>query len=147
MTPEDLVVIKECEHFIYKLARHLDDDQFEENKGCYTDDAEIVSNTGRTVQVQEMSVETMRAQSAGYKPRLITSLTVTPTGPGSATVFCYCTIKRDVFPNTEWHFDLVKTADGWRCRGQRVAIVERHEGEIAAYARKVAEEKAKAGGA
>jgi len=143
MNMEDMIIKMECEELIFKLARHLDNHEFEENKQCYTADARVVSNTGDSgTRVQDMDVETMAAQSSGYKPRLITSITVTPLGPGRAKVFCYCTIKRDVFPSTEWHFDMVKTGTGWLCSGQRVAIVERHEGELAEYARKMEAAKA-----
>ena len=143
MSLDDLICKIECEEHIFKLARHLDNHEFEENKKCYTPDAVLVSNTGAPgTRIQDMSVETMAGQSSGYKPRLVTSITVTPLGPDKAKVFCYCTIKRDVFPSTEWHFDMVKTDTGWLCSGQRVAIVERYEGELAEHRRKMEAAKA-----
>jgi hypothetical protein len=143
MNLEDLICKIECEELLFKLARHLDNHEFEDNKKCYTPDAVLISNTGAPpTRIQDQSVEAMASQSSGYKPRLITSVTVTPRGPGKASVFCYCTIKRDVFPSTEWHYEMVKSDSGWLCSSLRVAIVERHEGELAEYRRKMEAAKA-----
>jgi hypothetical protein len=140
MTLNDLICKIECEELIFKLARHLDNHEFEENKRCYTADAVVTSNTGAPpVRVQDMSVEMMKGQSSGYKPRLVTSITVTPDGPSRAKVFCYCTIAREWLPSTEWHFDLVKTDAGWLCSSQKVAIIERYPGELKDVAARRAE--------
>jgi len=65
------------------------------------------------------------------KPRLLTSVTVTPTGPGTAKAFAYCTVRRDFLPNWEWRYDFVKTDKGWRCRRMEPTPIEQYEGELA----------------
>jgi hypothetical protein len=130
MTLDELTLREECATFVYELARHLDNHEFEDAQKRFTADAIIQVNDVLSYPVSELTIEKLQKDSFGYKPRQITSLTVTPTGPASAKVFCYCTIVRDAFPSTEWHFDLVKTPDGWRCTRRLAAIVERFPGEV-----------------
>ena len=128
---DELIMREECATFVYHLARHLDNHEFEAVQKCFTSDAMILVNDQLAYPVSELTLERLQKDSFGYKPRLITSVTVTPLGPDEAKVFCYCTIKRDAFPSTEWRFDLVKTVDGWRCKRRHALIVECFPGELA----------------
>jgi len=131
MTLDDVICKLEITDMIYEHQRLLDNHQFEESRGIYTPDAVMVANGGVEIRFADMSLETMKGQSSNYKPRLITSVVVSPTGPNTAKAVCYSTLRRDLCPNAEQHYDFVKTDKGWKCRRMKIDILERFEGELA----------------
>jgi SnoaL-like domain len=125
MTLEDLIVKQEVEEAIYRHVRNMDEDNHDAADAGFTADAIMEAPTGETLKVADIPKERSRSTRAGLKPRIITNVIVTPTGPGTADAFCYVTLPREKMPQGEWHYKFVRTETGWKIAHYKVVGIQR----------------------
>lgn len=130
MTLEDLICKAECQDLILRHARHLDECNFAESKQSYTADAVMVTPTGAEVKIADMGDDTLRRAATGLKPRIVTNILITPTGPDTADGFAYVTLPRKLVSQGEWLYKFRKTDQGWRVCWYRANGLEREKGEL-----------------
>ena len=134
MSVDDLVCKMDCQELILHHARCLDEGDREGAATSYTDDAQMVGPTGEVLSAAEAGGRLRPDLIVALKPRIVTNLVVTPTGPDTAEAFAYVTLPRAQFPHGEWHYKLRKTADGWRISWFKALVVEREGEDFAAFA-------------
>ena len=123
MTLDDLICKQEIQDLLLMRTRFLDEGKLAEAQSLYSDDAIIVGPTGKEIRARDRDMAEMRQTTANLKPRLLTNIVVTPTGPDSAEAFAYITLPRPELPQGEWRYEFRRTSDGWRItRYQAIGI-------------------------
>jgi hypothetical protein len=125
MTLEELILKKEVEETILRHARNMDVGDNDAADAGFTADAIMEAPTGETLRVADIPRERSHATRAGLKPRIITNVVVTPTGPDTADAFCYVTLPREKMPQGEWHYKFVRTEAGWKIAHYKVVGIQR----------------------
>jgi len=127
VTIDELICKMECQELILHHARCLDEGSLAESQSLFTEDATMIGPSGEKIRVADRNEAEMRRVTANLKPRILTNIVITPTGPNTAKAFSYITLPRPNLPQGEWHYELRKTDKGWRISHRMVVPIKREE--------------------
>jgi len=121
MSLDDLICKKECEELLYRAASALDEGGVTEHLSFYTDDARLDFGVGPEIGLKDWAAmidkdeAENRRVAVSLKPRIVTNLLITRTGPDSAKAHAYISLPDASHGSSrgEWFYELRRTNKGW----------------------------------
>ncbi|APX75604.1 hypothetical protein LMG6001_03193 [Achromobacter insolitus] len=125
-----------CARLCIEFANALDGGDYSRVMDVFTPDAVIVTPTNQVVHGREAILASLRSRPPMVTRHLCSNIRVTLNGDGSATGLCYVVCFKAFGVDAtnpvsgtpapivaDYHDTYVRTAQGWRIRERRIAII------------------------